>query len=171
MPTTDFSPIVAPTPDVDTVNIDAPREDGTEPAIEHRVSALYPNLARANEVKEDLLLHFFSPQAIEIRQPQATDVATEVASAEDNDEVIKEVLVGSAIGAALGVGAGAIGTVVLITASVTLFIASPIIAPIALMANLATVGGLLGGAFGAADKDTQFSTVLSNIAGTNAESV
>ncbi|HEY6529969.1 MAG TPA: hypothetical protein VIZ65_14870 [Cellvibrionaceae bacterium] len=125
----------------------------------HRISALYANVAAAQHVRANLLRNGFAADAIEIRQ-HVEGVADDHTSVDSSDEVIKEVLTDSAIGAALGVGIGAIGTVVLITTSVTLFVASPLIAPLALIGNLATVGGLLGGAFGAADKETPFSAVV-----------
>jgi hypothetical protein len=125
----------------------------------HRISALYADVTAAQQVRARLLDSGFTEDAIEIRQHKE-GVADDHTPADSSDEVIKEVLTDSAIGAALGVGIGAIGTVVLITTSVTLFVASPLIAPLALMGNLATVGGLLGGAFGAADKETPFSAVV-----------
>jgi hypothetical protein len=125
----------------------------------HRISALYADVAAAQHVRATLLRNGFAADAIEIRQHLDAD-ADAHAPTDSSDDVIKEVLVDSAIGAALGAGIGAIGTVVLITTSVTLFVASPLIAPLALMGNLATVGGLLGGAFGAADKETPFSAVV-----------
>ncbi len=126
----------------------------------HRVSALYPNLVAAKQVRKNLLASGFAEQAIRIRHKASASASVQASQDDLSDDVINEVVADSAIGAAVGAGIGAIGTVILIASSETLFIASPLIAPLALIGHLAAVGGLLGGTLGAADKTHKYSDVV-----------
>lgn len=128
----------------------------------HRVSAVYPSMAEAEGLRQELIELGFAASAIEVRHAPAEAPAADTGS----DEVLKAVLVDGAIGTAVGTGVGAIGTVALVAANVTLFVASPVLAPLAMLGWFAGLGGVVGAAVGStagtSHKEGRFSDLVAD---------
>lgn len=115
----------------------------------HTVSAIYPSLAEAEGVRQQLVERGFETSEVRIVAEASDSPLWPDGDETGRDEVLKTVLVDGAIGTAVGTGVGAVGTVALAAASVTLFVASPVVAPLAMLGWFAGLGGVVGAAVGA----------------------
>lgn len=141
--------VVEPTVDEGSRSMTSSNSLVQTPGGVHTVSAIYPSLAEAVGVRQDLIEQGFPASAVHVAGDSSA-VLTELGIDETGrDEVLRNVLVDGAIGTAVGTGVGIVGTVVVAAASVTLFVASPVVAPLAMLGWFAGLGGVVGAAVGA----------------------
>ncbi|MDQ2697102.1 MAG: hypothetical protein M3Z21_17330 [Pseudomonadota bacterium] len=120
----------------------------------HKVSAIYPDRAAAQQARELLHREGFAQEQLRVIGPHDLEIDKKLEP--EGNEIPKEITKDAAIGTAIGGLAGLLGSVALGAAGVALFVSSPLVATALLAGYGATVGGIAGTIKGVRVKETAF---------------